>query len=410
MTKYVIEKNKVLIYKVLDQVSEFNTITAEAVTLDPGVQATARVDVSGETMKNLDFVFGIPQGPQGEQGQPGPQGIQGETGPQGPMGPTGATGPQGPAGPQGSQGIQGEQGPMGPTGATGVGVPSGGTAGQVLSKIDGTDYNTQWTTVALENDALKEVGTQIVVEITNATLQIIKKTNTYSVDPWINDANMPAFNKIDWGDGTIDNNASHTYSTTGIKTLTLWRDNSYYSLYKVLLDPFKDGNGATTPKIRYSRPGAFCGYFWVGGAAREQNASVDYSMWSNSENQRILGGIHYRSLTTHTYYNTAVVFPEGITAFSNECVASSVFTRVELPSSVKYISSNFITGSGETINRIICKAITPPTITATSFNSGALDANCIFLVPWSPDHSILNAYKAATNWDAYASQIYEGGF
>lgn len=31
-------------------------------------------------------------------------------------------------------------------GAPGQGVPNGGTTGQVLSKIDGTDYNTQWTT------------------------------------------------------------------------------------------------------------------------------------------------------------------------------------------------------------------------------------------------------------------------
>ena len=51
---------------------------------------------------------------------PGPQGIQGETGA------TGATGPQG------------------ETGATGAGVPTGGTTGQVLAKVDGTDYNTTW--------------------------------------------------------------------------------------------------------------------------------------------------------------------------------------------------------------------------------------------------------------------------
>ena len=33
-------------------------------------------------------------------------------------------------------------------GDPGVGVPAGGTAGQVLSKVDGTNYNTQWTTPA----------------------------------------------------------------------------------------------------------------------------------------------------------------------------------------------------------------------------------------------------------------------
>ncbi|MBE9575346.1 C1q-like domain-containing protein [Flavobacterium proteolyticum] len=111
-----------------------------------------------------------PQGPIGLTGATGPQGIQGETGPQGPIGLTGATGPQGPAGPQGIQGETGPQGPIGltgamgpqgPTGLTGAtgpqgpagtngtngqGVPTGGTAGQVLAKVNGTDYNTQWVT------------------------------------------------------------------------------------------------------------------------------------------------------------------------------------------------------------------------------------------------------------------------
>lgn len=40
--------------------------------------------------------------------------------------------------------LVGPAGADGVDGADGVGVPAGGTAGQVLSKIDGTDYNTQW--------------------------------------------------------------------------------------------------------------------------------------------------------------------------------------------------------------------------------------------------------------------------
>lgn len=53
------------------------------------------------------------------------------------QGATGATGSQGPQGPAGADGADG---------APGVGVPTGGTAGQVLSKIDSADYNTEWTT------------------------------------------------------------------------------------------------------------------------------------------------------------------------------------------------------------------------------------------------------------------------
>lgn len=37
---------------------------------------------------------------------------------------------------------------LGAQGLTGAGVAVGGTAGQVLTKIDGTDYNTQWANAA----------------------------------------------------------------------------------------------------------------------------------------------------------------------------------------------------------------------------------------------------------------------
>jgi len=104
-----------------------------------------------------------PEGPIGPQGDMGPQGTQGIQGPQGLQGDPGAQGAQGDVGPQGNdglqgaqgiQGIQGIQGPPGADGAQGaqgtpgVGVPVGGTAGQALTKIDGTDFNTQWSTIA----------------------------------------------------------------------------------------------------------------------------------------------------------------------------------------------------------------------------------------------------------------------
>ena len=54
-----------------------------------------------------------------------------------PRGDVGATGPTGATGPQG---------PKGDTGATGAGVATGGTTGQVLTKVSGTNYDTNWTT------------------------------------------------------------------------------------------------------------------------------------------------------------------------------------------------------------------------------------------------------------------------
>lgn len=85
-------------------------------------------------------------GPKGDPGAdstvPGPKGDTGEQGIQGIPGVKGDTGE---AGAKGDTGAQGEPGVKGDAG---VGVPTGGTAGQVLSKIDAEDYNTQWATAA----------------------------------------------------------------------------------------------------------------------------------------------------------------------------------------------------------------------------------------------------------------------
>lgn len=51
---------------------------------------------------------------------------------------------QGPPGEQGEQGPIGATGPQGPQGPAGEGVPSGGTAGQVLTKKSDADYDAEW--------------------------------------------------------------------------------------------------------------------------------------------------------------------------------------------------------------------------------------------------------------------------
>lgn len=44
-------------------------------------------------------------------------------------------------------------------GIPGVGVPTGGTTGQALTKVNGTDYNTQWSTVALDRGTVSALAT-----------------------------------------------------------------------------------------------------------------------------------------------------------------------------------------------------------------------------------------------------------
>ena len=51
------------------------------------------------------------------------------------------------------------------------------------------------------------------------------------------------------------------------------------------------------------------------------------------------------------------------------------------------------------------KPTTPPTLAGSLSNS--LAADCKIYVPYSEDHSILEAYKTATKWSTYASQMVE---
>ena len=116
----------------------------------------AEVTNSGDTT-NVVLNFKIPKG---EKGDPGAQGIQG---------PAGQKGEQGDPGPQGTAGAKGDKGDPGAQGPAGEGVPTGGTAGQVLTKVDGTNYNTQWSTLTIPSGAQLMTGTKQTIADSEAT-------------------------------------------------------------------------------------------------------------------------------------------------------------------------------------------------------------------------------------------------
>ena len=84
---------------------------------------------------------------------------------------------------KGDQGIQGEQGPQGIQGENGVGVVAGGTAGQVLAKIDETDYNTEWVDPSAGTGTVDSVvaGTNINVDSTDPANPIVNLNDSITV-------------------------------------------------------------------------------------------------------------------------------------------------------------------------------------------------------------------------------------
>lgn len=113
----------------------------------------------------------------------------------------GQTGAAGADGADGADGATGATGPAGPTGPAGVGVPTGGTGGQALVKVDGTNYNTTWATLAT-------LLAGLLVPAGGTTDQVLKKTsNADGAFSWQDDevgggggaATLPTFSYTDHG-------------------------------------------------------------------------------------------------------------------------------------------------------------------------------------------------------------------
>jgi len=90
----------------------------------------------------------------------------------------------------------------------------------------------------------------------------------------------------------------------------------------------------------------------------------------------------------------------GIYAFST-CYA---LTNLTIPSSVQSIGTYAFNSCGG-IGEIHMKRTTPPTIESNTFST--MPSDCVIYVPKSENQTVLNAYKTASVWSTYASQIQE---
>lgn len=94
------------------------------------------------------------------------------------------------------------------------------------------------------------------------------------------------------------------------------------------------------------------------------------------------------------------------TSIGDDTVRDCSIKKLFIPETVTSITGITTFADNELLNEIHLYPTTPPTLE----NSGAFRgraSTCVFYVPYSEDHSILEAYQSATNWSTYAEQIQE---
>lgn len=106
------------------------------------------------------------------------------------------------------------------------------------------------------------------------------------------------------------------------------------------------------------------------------------------------------------YSLASISIPDGVTSIGSYAFqACFSLSSISIPDGVtSVVDSTFNNCYG--ISEYHFASTTPPTLSNTNAFTG-IAADCIIYVPYSEDHSILEAYKTATNWSTYASKMQE---
>lgn len=103
---------------------------------------------------------------------------------------------------------------------------------------------------------------------------------------------------------------------------------------------------------------------------------------------------------------SSISIPDSVTSIDSSAFSyCPSLVNISIPGGVTSIKSKmFYKCYG--ISEYHFASTTPPTLASTNAFNGIV-ADCIIYVPYSEDHSILEAYKTATNWSTYASYMQE---
>jgi hypothetical protein len=106
------------------------------------------------------------------------------------------------------------------------------------------------------------------------------------------------------------------------------------------------------------------------------------------------------------YGISSISIPDSVTSLKSNVFQNCYgISSISIPDSVTSIESNAFQNCYG-ISEYHFARTTPPTLVSTSAFTGIV-ADCVMYVPYSEDHSILAAYKAASNWSTYANYMQE---
>lgn len=101
-----------------------------------------------------------------------------------------------------------------------------------------------------------------------------------------------------------------------------------------------------------------------------------------------------------------ITIPNSVTSIGEYTFSDCLtLTKIIIPKNVATIKK-YAFRLCSSISEYHLEPITPPSLENTNAFQG-ISSDCIIYVPYSADHSILNAYKTATNWSTYASYMQE---
>jgi hypothetical protein len=284
----------------------------------------------------------------------------GATGATGPTGATGATGAQGPKGDTGDTGatgavstVPGPQGETGATGATGPGVATGGTTGQYLVKVDGTNYNTQWSTLDLsgKQDVVADVSSTEIGYLNGVTSGIQTQLNDKAPlnSPTFTGTVTSSNNLIVDGDFTVNGtnfNASATSITIEDNLLQLAHQNAANTVDLGIVVGYNDGAAKHAGLVRDVSDSKWKLFT---GVTSEPTTTVNFGQ--GSLDALAVGAFEASSATIGDVSNTELQYVNGVT--------SAIQTQIDSKLATATASSTY-----ETISNVALKAnLAGPTFT-----------------------------------------------